>query len=194
MSTVAAEMLKKRKVAWGITGAGDRLAETIEVMEHVKEERKSKVEVQVFLSKAGEQVVRAYRLMERLEKGFGRVVVEVDANAPFLAGWLQTGKFEFLLVAPASSNTVAKVVVGVSDSLLSNAVIMGLKGSVPVYVLPTDYRKGVVVTRLPDGRDLSLVTRKEDVDNVRRLREMKGLFVLEKPEEIGMVFDKHFGR
>ncbi|HVP26419.1 MAG TPA: flavoprotein, partial [Candidatus Bathyarchaeia archaeon] len=102
---VAAEMLKKRKVAWGITGAGDRLAETIDVMEHVKEERESKVEVQVFLSRAGEQVVRAYRLMERLEKGFGRVVVEVDANAPFLAGWLQTGKFEFLLVAPASSNT-----------------------------------------------------------------------------------------
>jgi archaeoflavoprotein AfpA len=191
---VAAEMLKKRKVAWGITGAGDRLAETIDVMEHVKEERKSKVEVQVFLSRAGEQVVRAYRLMERLEKGFGRVVVEVDANAPFLAGWLQTGKFEFLLVAPASSNTVAKVAVGVSDSLLSNAVIMGLKGSVPVYVLPTDYREGVVVTRLPDGRDLSLVTRKEDVDNVRRLREMKGMFVLEKPEEIRMVFDKHFGR
>jgi archaeoflavoprotein AfpA len=191
---VAAEMLKKRKVAWGITGAGDRLAETIDVMEHVKEERESKVEVQVFLSRAGEQVVRAYRLMERLEKGFGRVVVEVDANAPFLAGWLQTGKFEFLLVAPASSNTVAKVAVGISDSLLSNAVIMGLKGSVPVYVLPTDYREGVVVTRLPDGRDLSLVTRKEDVDNVRRLREMKGMFVLEKPEEIRMVFDKHFGR
>lgn len=191
---VAAEMMKKRKVAWGITGAGDRLAETIEVMERIKEERKGVVEVQVYLSKAGEQVLRTYRFMERLEKVFGRVVVEVDANSPFLAGWLQTGRFEFLLVAPASSNTVAKVAVGISDSLLSNAVIMGLKGGVPVYVLPTDYREGVVVTKLPDGRDLSLVMRKEDVDNVRRLREMKGMFVLEKPEEIRMVFDKHFGR
>jgi archaeoflavoprotein AfpA len=191
---VAAEMLKKRKVAWGITGAGDRLAETIEVMEQVREERKGVVEVQVYVSKAGEQVLRTYRFMERLEKAFGRVVVEVDANSPFLAGWLQTGRFEFLLVAPASSNTVAKVAVGISDSLLSNSVIMGLKGSVPVYVLPTDFREGVVVTKLPDGRDLSLVMRKEDVDNVRRLREMKGVFVLEKPEEIRLVFDKHFGR
>jgi archaeoflavoprotein AfpA len=191
---VAAEMLKKRKVAWGITGAGDRLAETIEVMEQVREERKGVVEVQVYVSKAGEQVLRTYRFMERLEKAFGRVVVEVDANSPFLAGWLQTGRFEFLLVAPASSNTVAKVAVGISDSLLSNAVIMGLKGSVPVYVLPTDFGEGVVVTKLPDGRDLSLVMRKEDVDNVRRLREMKGVFVLEKPEEIRLVFDKHFGR
>lgn len=191
---VAAEMLKKRKVAWGITGAGDRLAETIEVMEQVKEERKSTVVVQVYLSRAGERVVRTYRFMERLEKVFGRVVVEVDANSPFLAGWLETGRFEFLLVAPASSNTVAKVAVGISDSLLSNAVIMGLKGSIPVYVLPTDFREGVVVTKLPDGRDLSLVMRKEDVDNVRRLREMKGVFILEKPEEIRMVFDKHFGR
>jgi len=41
MAVVTVEMEKKQKkkkrVAWGITGSGDRLAETIEVMKQIKE-------------------------------------------------------------------------------------------------------------------------------------------------------------
>lgn len=31
------------------------------------------------------------------------------ANAPFLAGQMQMGKYDFNLIAPATSNTVAKI-------------------------------------------------------------------------------------
>ena len=31
-----------------------------------------------------------------------KVMVEVNANSPFLAAWLQSGKYEFLLIAPCS--------------------------------------------------------------------------------------------
>ena len=54
--------VKKRKVAWGITGAGDRIAEFLQVMEQLKKEYESTVEIQVFLSKAGETVLKSYNL------------------------------------------------------------------------------------------------------------------------------------
>jgi len=105
---------------------------------------------------------------------------------------LQTGKFEFLLIAPATSNTVAKISMGIADSLLCNAAIMGLKAFVPAYIMPSDYREGIIVTKLPNGRDLKLKIRKEDVEHVKKLADMDDVFILEKPEEIYQVFQKHF--
>jgi archaeoflavoprotein AfpA len=183
---------KKRKVAWGVTGGGDRLRETVEVMKAINREYAEVVNVEVFLSKAGEQVVRYYRLAEDLKQNFGKVTVEVNSNSPFLAGWLQTKKYEFLLIAPATSNTVAKISVGIGDSLLSNAAIMALKGHVPVYIMPTDYKAGTIRTILPSDQTAVLNVRKEDVENVRKLEGVENVFVLEKPEDITEVFRKHF--
>lgn len=179
------------KVAWGITGSGDRLRQTLDVMLKIKEMYPN-VEIRVYLSKAGQQVVLYYKLMEILKKNF-RVWTEVNSNVPFLAGMLQSGTFEFLLIAPATSNTVAKISVGIADTLLTNSAIMALKAFVPVYIMPSDYREGIVETELPDGRKIKLRIRREDVEHVERLRKMDGVFVLEKPEEIFAVFEKHFG-
>ncbi|MFN3384348.1 MAG: archaeoflavoprotein AfpA [Archaeoglobaceae archaeon] len=178
------------KVAWGITGSGDRLRETVDVMLKVKEMYPN-VEIRVYLSKAGQQVVLYYKLMETLKNNF-KVWTEVNANAPFLAGMLQSGAFEFLLIAPATSNTVAKISMGIADTLLTNSAIMALKAFVPVYIMPSDYKEGVVETELPDGRKMKLRIRKEDVEHVERLRKMDGVFILEKPGDIFAVFEKHF--
>ena len=183
---------KRRKVAWGITGSGDRLVETFEIMKKIKKQYQNEVDVIVYLSKAGDQVVKWYRLVDDLKENFGRVWVEINANSPFLAGQLQTGKFEFLLIAPATSNTVAKISMGIADTLLCNAAIMGLKAFVPTYIMPSDYKEGIVVTKLPDGRDLKLRIRKEDVEHVKKLAGMDDVFILEGPEEIYQVFKKHF--
>ncbi len=188
------EKEKTRKVAWGITGSGDRLAKTIEIMKQIKKQYQAKVDIAVYLSKAGNLVAKYYRLVDQLTESFGRVQVEVDANTPFLAGQLQTGKFEFLLIAPATSNTVAKISTGMADTLLCNAAIMGLKGFVPVYVMPSDYKEGEIVTKLPSGRDFKLRIRKEDVEHVKKLAAMDDVFILESPEEIFHVFTKHFGQ
>jgi archaeoflavoprotein AfpA len=185
---------KKRKVAWGVTGGGDRLRETVDVMKGINAEFGNAANVEVYLSKAGDQVIKYYKLTVELKQNFGRVTVEVNANSPFLAGWLQTRKYEFLLIAPATSNTVAKISVGIGDTLLSNAAIMALKGRVPVYIMPTDYREGPVHTTLPDDQGAVLKVRKEDVDNVRKLERMENVFVLEKPEDIEAVFSARFER
>jgi archaeoflavoprotein AfpA len=183
---------KRRKVAWGITGSGDRLAETVEVMKRLRRQSQEQIDVIVYLSKAGDQVVKWYRLADDLEENFRKILVEINSNSPFLAGDLQLRKFEFLLIAPATSNTVAKISMGIGDTMLSNAAIMGLKAFIPVYIMPSDYEEGMIVTKLPNGRDLKLRTRKEDVEHVKKLAGMADVFILEKPEEIHQVFKKHF--
>jgi archaeoflavoprotein AfpA len=189
-----AEAAMKMKVAWGITGCGDRLAETIGTLKKIKEEYQNGIDVRVFLSKAGEQVVKWYGLYDQLKRDFKRVWVELNSNSPFLAGDLELGKYGFLLIAPATSNTVAKIAAGICDTLLSNSAIMAMKASVPVYVMPSDYKEGTMVTKLPNGKDLKLRVRKEDAENTRKLSLMENMFLLEKPGEIQGVFKKHFNR
>ena len=192
MNADAVRVEKKKKVAWGITGSGDGLEQTIEEMTKVKEKYEKQADIRVYLSRAGEQVTKWYKLYDRLEKNFEKVHVELGPNSPFLAGDLQTGKFEFLLIAPATSNTVAKISVGVCDALLCNSAIMALKAYVPVYVMPSDFQEGTVITQLPGGGKLSLRIRKEDAENSRKLSTMDGISILKNPKDIPEIFKKHF--
>jgi archaeoflavoprotein AfpA len=192
MTEKLAKAEKKRKVAWGITGSGDRLSETIGIMKDLKIEYQDTADVRIYISKAGEQVVKWYNLYDQLKQNFEKIWVELNSNSPFLAGDLELGKFEFLLIAPATSNTVAKIAAGITDTLLCNSAIMALKACVPVYIMPSDYKEGTVVTRLPNGKDLKLRVRKEDAENSRKVSHMESVFVLEKPEDIRQVFRKHF--
>ncbi|PVX26588.1 MAG: archaeoflavoprotein AfpA [Candidatus Bathyarchaeum sp.] len=183
---------KQRRVAWGITGSGDRLGETIEAMKQINKQYQDDVRITVYLSKAGDQVVKFYGLFKGMKENFEKIRLEANSNIPTLAVQLQSGKIEFLLIAPATSNTVAKLANGISDTLLTNAAIMALKAFVPVYVMPCDYKEGVTVTQLPDGSDMKIRVRKEDVAQTKKLAAMDGVFILEKPEDIAQVFQKYF--
>jgi archaeoflavoprotein AfpA len=185
--------IKKRKVAWGITGAGDKIAEFVDTMTEIKKEYEDTVEIQVFLSKAAEIVLKFYNQESTVRHNFQKVSVEINSNAPFLAAWMQTRKYEFLLIAPATSNTVAKIANSIGDTMLTNAAIMSLKAFVPVYIVPTDYREGVVYTKLPNGNEMKLRVRKEEVDQVKKLERMEDVHVLENHQRIHDVFKKCFG-
>jgi archaeoflavoprotein AfpA len=176
------------KVAWGISGSGDRLPETIRAMKDMADHHRDRIRIQVYLSKAGLQVVQYYHMENELRDTFGKLHEEMNPNSPFLAGAIQLQKFDFLLIAPATANTVAKISLGIADTLLCNAAIMALKAFVPVYVMPSDYQEGIVITKLPNGRDLRLKIRKEDVAHVTRLSGMDGITVLKTPEAITNLF------
>jgi len=192
--TIAADRVekKKRKVAWGITGAGDKIAEYIEAMKQIRKEYEDIVDIHVFLSKAAETVMKFYSLEDELKRNFAKVRVELNSNAPFLAAWMQMRKYEFLLIAPATSNTVAKIANSISDTMLTNAAIMSLKAFVPVYIAPTDYEEGVVYTKLPNGKEMKLRVRKEEVEQVKKLQRMEDVVVLENPQKISAVFKERF--
>ena len=180
--------VKKRKVAWGITGAGDKIAEILEVMKDLKKQSEDVVEIEVFISKAAEVVLKFYRLEDELKRNFPKVQVELNSNSPFLAAWLQMRKYEFLLIAPATSNTVAKIANGIGDTLMTNSAIMSLKAFVPVYILPTDYRESIVYTKLPNGKEMRLRVRKEEADQTRKLESMEDVHVLENPQKMREAF------
>jgi archaeoflavoprotein AfpA len=176
--------IKKLKVAWGITGAGDKIAEILQTMIELKKQSDGTVEIEVFLSKAADTMLKFYRLEDELRNNFAKVTPELNANSPFLAAWLQSGKYEFLLIAPASSNTVAKIANSISDTMLTNAAIMSLKAFRHVYILPTDYKESVVTTKLPNGKEMKLRVRKEEADQVRKLEAMDGMHVFESPQKM----------
>jgi archaeoflavoprotein AfpA len=184
--------VKKRKVAWGITGAGDKIAEFIQLMKEIQKEYVNTVEIHVFLSKAADLVLKYYRLENDLRQSFSKVRVELNSNTPFLAAWMQMHKYEFLLIAPATSNTVAKIANSIGDTMLTNAAIMSLKAFVPVYIAPTDYKEGPVFTKLPNGKEMKLRVRKEEVEQVKKVKLMEDVYVLESPKKIRDPFKKHF--
>jgi archaeoflavoprotein AfpA len=175
------------KVAWGITGSGDLLPETISVMKEIAN-IDSQTKLYVFLSKAARQVVRWYGLSRELDSLSSKIFQEVDANTtePFyyLPGALQLGKFNFFLVCPATANTVAKIVNGIADTLITNSVAQATKANVPTYILPVDQTEGNITTKLPSGQEMELEMRQIDLDNLRRLSSMKSIHVLHKPSEI----------
>jgi archaeoflavoprotein AfpA len=187
------EFMAKRKVAWGITGAGDKIEETVNAMLDINDDFKDRVEIEVFISKAGDQVVKYYEISREIETAFNNIWVEINANSPFLAGNIQLGKYEFMLVAPGTSNTVAKIALRMGDTLIANAAIMGQKADVPLYILPADIEEGITITKLPDGKDLKLTIRKEDVEHAQKLARMDNTYILKTPHDIRKVFEEYFG-
>ena len=180
--------VKKIKVAWGITGAGDKIAEIIETMKDLKKKSEGIVEIHVFLSKAAEIMLKFYRLDDDLRQNFPKVTVESNSNSPFLAGMMQSHKYEFLLIFPASSNTVAKIVNSISDTLLTNSALMSLKAFVPVWIMPVDFKENVIYTKLPNGKEMKLRVRKEEADQVRKLEAMEDVHVFENPQKVREAF------
>ncbi|WNY27249.1 archaeoflavoprotein AfpA [Methanolapillus ohkumae] len=172
---------KTMKIAWGISGAGDRLVETVEAMKLLKAQGYS---LDVFVSKEGETVLKWYKLPEDLKSAFSSYHVEKSANSPFILGDLQTGKYDALVIAPATANTVAKIAHGISDTLLTNAVAQAAKSGLPIYIFPVDSQKGSVTTKAPDGREFELTMRKIDLKNTKVVSKMECITVVKNPEKI----------
>jgi len=83
-------------------------------------------------------------------------------------GMLYSEIYHTVVVAPATSNTVAKCAYGISDSLPTNMFAQAGKLGIPGIVFACD-TEPVVVTKSP--RDwVSLRPRRIELDNVERLR------------------------
>lgn len=176
------------RIAWGITGCGDYLKESIEIMKELT--REYDLDVRVFLSQAGEMVVKWYKLFNELKTSFPKTYTEKSPNIPFLVGDLQLGKYDFLIITPSTSNTVGKIAAGISDTLLSNAAAQAMKAKVPVYIFPADQKKGEIITDLPGGKKLTLTMRDVDLEAVEKLKKMPGVIVLGDPDEMREIMKK----
>jgi flavoprotein len=167
----------KPRIAWAITGAGHTLAACAGLLLGCPD-------LDIFLSRAAEEVVRMYSLENRLQAAPARLYRETLASSP-LAVRLYAGVYPVLIVAPATSNSVAKFVCGISDSLVSNLFAQAGKTRIPVIVFPTDLAPEMDTTG-PHGDPLKVYPRPVDLENTARLRQMPGVSVVESLEELSV--------
>jgi flavoprotein len=155
------------KLMWGITGTGYVLDECINLMKELQENYE--VEITVILSKEGTAVVKWYKKWLNLTEAVKKVKVEKTPNIPFYAGPLQLGKYDMFLVCPVSANSVAKIVTGIADTLITNCVAQAIEP--------------IVKTR-PDGSPLVLKIRDIEIENIEKLKKMEGMIVISEFSEI----------
>ena len=144
------------RIGFAFTGAGHLLRESVQVAEKLAKDH----EVTIFLSGAAEEVLKMYGLYERVERLTGGKYRELatDSNQKFsypITGRLSLGKYDLLIVSPATANTVSKIVYGIADTLVTNAVAQSGKGAVLVYMVPVDIHPGPIDTVLPSKIEAS---------------------------------------
>ena len=162
----------KGSLGWAITGAGHQIEDIWKIMAAMDN-------VEVFLSRAAEEVLRMYRL--DIAAFPGKVHNDRTACAP-ICGKFATGHYRGLVVAPASSNTVAKMALGISDNLVTNIFAQAGKGRAPIIVYPTDTAPEMD-TLSPSGM-VKVYPRKIDLENTDRLAAMDGVRVARSLEEL----------
>ena len=106
-------------------------------------------QVDLFLSAAGEEVLPIYKLrIEELRPRFAPGFRFRDKTASGVpVGMLYDDVYHTVVVAPATSNTVAKCAFGISDSLPTNMFAQAGKLGIPGIVFACD-TEPVVVTKL----------------------------------------------
>ncbi|MTK64491.1 MAG: dihydromethanopterin reductase (acceptor) [Methanobacterium sp.] len=145
------------RIAWGFTGAGHLLQESVDTLVKLSKEH----EVTIMTSGAGEEVLKMYGLFETVKNLTGgkyrELVLESDQRDSYpMTGRFSLGTYDLLVVSPATSNTIAKIVHGIADSLITNAVAQAGKGKVKTHIVPVDLESGDVETVLPSKLELEL--------------------------------------
>jgi len=137
-------------------------------------------DVDLFVSRAAAEVVRMYRQELRLPKS-ARVFRDTTASA-VPVGAFYYGVYHTLVLAPATSNTVAKCVAGISDTLVTNVFAQAGKCRVPAIVFACDTAPELD-TEAPKGL-VKVYPRPIDLENTARLKSFEATLVVETLEEL----------
>lgn len=167
----AGEAARRSRFAWAVTGSGHFLDECIAMALRLPN-------VDLFLSAAAEEILPLYEY--RIARLRERVRVFRDKTASSVpVGMLYDDVYHTVVVAPATSNTVAKCAFGISDTLPTNIFAQAGKLEIPGIVLACDVLP-VVVTRSP-REWVELKPRNIELENVERLRRVDFCTVVDAP-------------
>lgn len=167
--------MDNKRIAWAITGAGHALEECVGTIIKQKE-------IDLFLSRAAEEVLKIYGLHSRLRSSGLPVFRDRGASTP-VAAKFYGGKYKLLVIAPATSNSVAKFVHGISDTLVTNLFAQAGKSRVPILVYPTDLAPETLSFG-PRRQPLKVYPRPVDLDNTGKLRKLAGIEVVGSRKEL----------
>lgn len=166
------------RFAWCVTGSGHYLEESMALALRLPN-------VDLYLSAAADEVLPLYGW--RLEALRERFRVFRDKSASSVpVGRLYAEAYHTVVIAPATSNTVAKCAFGLSDSLPTNMFAQAGKLGVASLVFACD-TEPVVVTKAPRSHAtqwLTLRPRRIELDNVERLRGFEHCTVVDTPDAL----------
>jgi dihydromethanopterin reductase (acceptor) len=165
--------VKTPRWGWALTGSGHFFKECLRMVGELDE-------VDLFVSKAASEVVRMYRQELKLPKN-ARIFRDTTASAAPV-GLFYYSVYHTLILAPATSNTVAKCVFGISDTLVTNVFAQAGKCRVPVIVFACDTAPELE-TEAPKGL-VKVYPRDIDLQNTARLKSFDETRVVESLEEL----------
>src|ERR1043165_3767328 len=160
--------VKTPRWGWALTGSGHFFKECLGMVAAIDE-------VDLFVSKAANEVLRMYRQNLKLPKST-RVFQDKTASAAPV-GAFYYGTYHTLVVGPATSNTVAKCVFGISDTLVTNVFAQAGKCRVPAIVFACDTAPELE-TEAPKGM-VKVYPRRIDLENTERLKSFEDTQVVE---------------
>ena len=167
-----------QRLAWAITGSGHYLRESLSVLQSLKN-------VDIFLSKAAAEIIKQYGFQAQLDASGHKVYQDKTASSVPVEGFY-TGKYHTLVIAPATSNTVAKMAYGFSDSLVTNLYAQAGKTRVPsiIFACDTVPVTGQIAIDSVAPRDniVQVYPRQIDLDNVQKLAAFEHTQVVDSIE------------
>lgn len=156
------------RFGWALTGSGHFFKESLEIMRTLPN-------LDVFVSKAAAEVIRMYKQDFDLPEDV-RIFKDTTASAAPV-GAFYYGVYHTLIVAPATSNTVAKCVAGISDNLATNVFAQAGKCRVPTIVFACDTAPEMD-TEAPKGM-VKVYPRRIDLQNTEKMKSFEDTTVVE---------------
>lgn len=154
--------------AWVLTGSGHFFTESFALIHQIEH-------CDVFVSKAANEVLRMYGLKLDFPQT-SRVLHDKTASA-IPVGEFYHGVYHTVVIAPATSNTVAKCVLGISDTLATNVFAQAGKCRIPAIVFACDTAPELE-TMAPHGL-VKVYPRRVDLENTERLKSFERTEVVE---------------
>lgn len=163
------------RLAWAMTGSGHYIEECLDFLLTLKH-------VDLYISQAGEEVLKMYGVDLKEIREKMPVYRDKTASAPPV-GLFYKGYYHTFVMAPTTSNTIAKCVLGISDSLVTNLYAQAGKCRIPSIVYPCDIAPEMETTA-PGKKKVMVYPRKIDLEATAKLREFEYTQVVESVDEL----------
>ncbi len=172
--------VKAPRIAWALTGSGHYLKECLDIVRTLPN-------ADLFLTKAAAEVLkmRSYDLKELKENL--RIFRDTTASTVPVT-FLHEGNYHSVVIAPATSNTVAKCVAGISDTLATNIYAQAAKCGIPSIVFACDATPERI-SEAP-GDDVWIYPRPIDLENVGKLGKFDHTTVVISVDELQIALKK----
>jgi len=167
--------ISNKRLAWAITGSGHYLRESLAILNALEN-------VDVFLSRAAAEIIQQYGFQELLN-GVGHRVYQDKTASSVPVELFYQGKYHTLVIAPATSNTIAKMAYGFSDSLVTNLYAQAGKTRVPSVVFACDTAPELE-SEAPRDNVVKVYPRKIDLDNIAKLKAFEATTVVEDMQSL----------